>query len=116
MIAVGNDVVDLEDPAIAATHLRERFVARVCAGPERDALSRAANPKLRFWTLFAAKEAAYKVVCKLGPRPLFAHRKFVVADDLSRVEHEGASLKLRVETGEGWVHALVTSPFTLGLS
>jgi phosphopantetheinyl transferase (holo-ACP synthase) len=102
----GNDVVDLDDPLIAGAHLRERFVARVCAPVERERLARSPSPKALLWALFAAKEAAYKAVCKLGPAPVFAHRRFVVAEDFSRVQWGELTLKLRVEQTAAWVHAL----------
>ena len=55
---VGNDVVDLGDPSIRASHLSARFVARVCTDVERAALAEAADPKTLLWSFFAAKEAA----------------------------------------------------------
>ncbi len=106
MSVTGNDVVDLDDPQIAGTHLRERFVARVCAEPERVCLARSEAPKALLWSYFAAKEAAYKVVCKLGPTPVFAHRRFVVADDFKSVRFDEHALSLWLERGAGFVHAV----------
>ncbi len=103
---VGNDVVDLSDAA--DSHLSPRFVARVCAQSERVLLAASPAPKQLLWSLFAAKEAAFKVVSKLGPRPVFAHRKFVVAGDLRAVTYEGRVLSLWLEQAEGYVHALVS--------
>ena len=102
---VGNDVVDLRDPAIADHHLRARFIERVCDESERHTIATSPDPKRRLWTLFAAKEAAYEVAVKLGLEPGFAHRRFVVTVD--RVAFEGHSWTLRVEDGEDWVHAVV---------
>lgn len=105
---VGNDVVDLDDPAIAQTHLRERFLARVCAESERALL--AADPKRVLWSLFAAKEAAFKLLSKAGPGPLvFAHRKFVVSADFRSVVHDGRALWLRVDTDGPCLHAVTWS-------
>jgi phosphopantetheinyl transferase (holo-ACP synthase) len=106
---VGNDVVDLDEPAIATTHLRERFVARVCDASERDALARAPHPKVLLWSFFAAKEAAYKVVAKLGPPPPFAHRRFVVALDLRSVSFGSFSFRLKIEVEATYVHAVATT-------
>lgn len=105
---VGNDVVDLGDPATATSHLRERFVHRVCAESERAALARAESPRVHLWCLFAAKEAAYKLVCKRspGPPPPFAHRRFVVAEDLGSVRYDGHRLQLRVEVVLPRIHAV----------
>lgn len=99
---VGNDIVDLTDPLIAEHHRRQRFVARVCDGEERARIVTSAD----LWALFAAKEAAYKVLVKLGYAPGFAHREISVAPDLHAVGWRGHELALSVEKGEHYVHAL----------
>ncbi|MBK7859723.1 MAG: 4'-phosphopantetheinyl transferase superfamily protein [Archangiaceae bacterium] len=109
MRRVGDDVVDLDEPAIAASHLSARFVARVCAEPELEALAAAADRKRRLWSLFAAKEAAYKAVARGEPAPPFAHRRFVVSGDLESVRYGEQSLSLRVSIDGACVHAVVWS-------
>jgi len=101
-LRVGNDVVDLGDPHIAGHHLRPRFVARVCSDEERVRVRDARG----LWSLFAAKEAAYKVLVKLGFEPGFAHREIVVAEDLRSVRWRDVSLHLRVEATGDRVHAM----------
>ena len=64
---VGNDVVDLRDPDIARHHERSRFVARVCTPDEVARVAASDDPHRVLWTLFAAKEAGFKVVAKLTP-------------------------------------------------
>lgn len=110
-VYVGNDVVDLADPANAATHRHERFVERVCAEAERAALARAPDPHAYLWSLFAAKEAAYKVFDKLGRAPGFAHRRLEVAGDLCSVAYEDLRLHLwlDVDAAAGVVHALTST-------
>lgn len=108
MRRVGNDIVDLEDPAIAQSHLRERFVARVCCQSERALLAASAEPKVLLWSLFAAKEAAFKAISKLGPL-VFAHRRFVVSADLRSVTYEKHVLWLQVEVKGPCVHAVAWS-------
>lgn len=105
MNLVGNDVVDLDDAAIASSHLRARFVERVCHPTERVRVASARAPKVLLWSLFAAKEAAFKVVVKRGP-VVFAHRRFVVAEDLGSVGFEGLELRLRVQVSGSCVHAV----------
>jgi phosphopantetheinyl transferase (holo-ACP synthase) len=102
---VGNDVVDLTDPLISDYHRRERFVSRVCAAEERATVLTAAD----LWALFAAKEAAYKALTKLGHSPGFAHREILVAADLRAVSWRGRNLDLSVEKAEHHVHALAWS-------
>lgn len=106
MSLLGNDVVDLDDPAIARSHLRPRLVGRICGDAELARFGGALDPKVLLWSLFAAKEAAYKLVCKPGPPPLFAHRRFRVSNDHHSVEHEGRTFGLRVVVASGWVHAV----------
>jgi phosphopantetheinyl transferase (holo-ACP synthase) len=102
---VGNDVVDLTDPLISGHHRRERFVSRVCAAEERATVVTSAD----LWALFAAKEAAYKALTKLGHSPGFAHREILVAPDLRAVSWRGRDLLLSVEKAEHHVHAVAWS-------
>ena len=102
-------MVDLGDrPATTARH-RERFIRRVCAESEQALLlARGASDALLF-SLFVAKEAAFKVVCKLGPTPVFAHRKFVVAGDLRSVRYAEWSLHLGIDADAERVHAVAAT-------
>lgn len=111
MIQVGNDVVDLTDPANAATRRHARFAERVCAASEQAALAAARDPDTHLWSLFAAKEAAYKVVTKLGRAPGFAHRHLVVAEDLRSVSYDDLRLCLwlHADAAAGVVHALAST-------
>jgi phosphopantetheine--protein transferase-like protein len=106
---VGNDVVDLDDEDNLASQENPRFAERVCAPAELERLEAAEDRGSLLWSLFAAKEAAYKAVCKLGPRPVLGHRSFLVAPDLRRVEHHGRVLKLHVAVAASFVHAVVTT-------
>ena len=99
---VGNDVVDLGDPAIAHHHTNERFVARVCSAGE----ARRVRSRDDLWTMFAAKEAAYKALVQLGRSPGFAHRAIVVAADLRSVTWRDCVLSLRVGRDADSVHAV----------
>jgi phosphopantetheinyl transferase (holo-ACP synthase) len=102
---VGNDVVDLADPWIGGHHRRERFVSRVCAPEERERVATA----LDLWSLFAAKEAAYKALVKLGFSPGFAHREIRVEPGLREVRWRGYCLELSVTHDERQVHAVAWS-------
>jgi phosphopantetheine--protein transferase-like protein len=103
---VGNDVVDLGDSEISTSHLRERFVARVLSLRERESFERAPDAKVCLWAHFAAKEAAYKVLVKSPGAALLAHRQFEVAEDFSSVRHRETTLRLEVECGGAFVHAV----------
>jgi len=110
---VGNDVVDLDDPDNARSHQNERFVARVCTPSERAMLAAADDPTTLLWTLFAAKEAAYKIAAKLGPAPGFAHRRFEVAEDLAHVTDRATELRMwlhvEADPARRFVHAVATT-------
>lgn len=106
---VGNDVVFLADPEIAEHHRRSRFVERVCCEEEVRRISESDAPHRLLWSLFAAKEAAFKAVVKLRPGIPFAHRRFRVAPSLDEVVYDDLTLWLRVVGGPAWVHAVVTT-------
>lgn len=103
---VGNDVVDLGDPDNQASFGRPGYVERVCTPAERRAVEAAADPERTFWALFAAKEASYKLLVKLGEEPGLAHRSIEVAPDFGSARYHDHDLRLTVEHTEGWVHAL----------
>lgn len=105
-MAIGNDVVDLGDAAIAAAPLRERYVRRVLTDAECARLEKAADPKALFWAHFAAKEATYKAVAQVRPAPGFAHRRFLVAEDLASVRFDDLVLSSKVEVSAERVHAV----------
>ena len=67
---VGDDVVDLGDPEARAVH--PRFDARVFGTAERALLAASREPECLRWVLWAAKEAAWKLAAKRGPRPIFS--------------------------------------------
>jgi phosphopantetheinyl transferase (holo-ACP synthase) len=78
-VFVGNDVVDLGDPRTQGRFKDERFVSRVLAPAELEAVRTAPDPDLELWCRWAAKEAGFKVVSKLlGSPPVFVHRAFQV--------------------------------------
>jgi len=105
---VGNDVVDLSDQDVrCAPH--PRFDARVFAAGERAALDASgARTRLR-WMLWAAKEAAYKLVRKRDPRVSFSPRRFVVRLDArleGEVEHAGRVYAVRLGNAGDALHAV----------
>jgi 4'-phosphopantetheinyl transferase superfamily len=106
---VGDDVVDLDDPAVARTH--PRFADRITSPEERVMLAHVppGERTLLLWSLFAAKEAAFKVTAKLAASPVFAHASYVVAPDFASVRWESRDLALGVVRGDGFVHAVATT-------
>lgn len=88
---LGNDVVDLSHRRSREWLRETRFIERVLADTERAWLE-AGSPgsrTIRLWTIWAAKEAGYKVLCKaMAKRPVFLHRDFRARLELSP-EDEG---------------------------
>ena len=106
---VGNDVVALGSAEAAASSEREGYAERVCSPAELERLRASPHPPLLLWQLFAAKEAAYKVVVKLAPTTLLAHRLFEVSPELTQVRHGDLVLPLWLDTTAQRVHAVVTT-------
>lgn len=109
---VGNDVVDLRDPEARPGSTHPRFDARVFTDDERAALAgRAAAGRLR-WSLWAAKESAFKAARKLDPGVRFLPRRFAVRmlDDLqAEVCHGMGRFHVWLEQAQDWVHAVAAS-------
>ncbi len=78
---IGNDLVDLCAREASGKSGDARFVRRVFTAREAELIAGAANPDRALWTLWAAKEAAYKVARKLRPDAIFAHSRYEVTVD-----------------------------------
>lgn len=78
MPGVGNDVVDLRDPDNRGKSGDDRFLARVFTAEERALIAGAAAPDRLLWSLWAAKEAAYKAVSGGGAGLCSVPRRYPV--------------------------------------
>ena len=67
MPGVGNDVVDLKDPENIGKNRDDRFLCRVFTAGERELIASVPSPDTLLWSLWAAKEAAYKAVSSADP-------------------------------------------------
>lgn len=113
-LLVGNDVVDLSDPRMHAKHDDERFVRRVLADEEREAVAASGEPGRFLWALWAAKEAGFKVASKRRHTvPPFVHAAFVVrlaegGGDawMGVVHYEELELPVTVYRRPGVLHAV----------
>lgn len=114
---VGTDVVDLADPRTADRHSDARFLQRVFTSSEQELICNAAAARCEVWSLWAAKEAAYKVASKLrGSPPVFAHSSFAViwhdcGEGVRRgaVSYDGTVIPVDVSWDRHRVHALAVS-------
>lgn len=106
---VGNDVVDLRDPDSHPATLHPRFDARVFGSGERRAIARAADPRAVRWSLWAAKEAAYKVARKRDAGVPFVPVRFRVelgALGTAEVTHGDRRFDVSIGFRDGAVHAV----------
>jgi len=108
---LGNDVIDLGDPETRPGACHPRFDARVFTPEERAALAAAADPNRLRWSLWAAKEAAYKCLKQLAPGTCFSPVRFGVrlaADQTGSVEFGGRRLRVALFSEGDALHAVAT--------
>ncbi|MCX6129712.1 MAG: 4'-phosphopantetheinyl transferase superfamily protein [Proteobacteria bacterium] len=100
---LGNDIVDLN---FVDDH-HTRFAQRILSPIEIDRFPDASqNPSL-LWSLWAAKESAYKAMrqtAKIG----FHHREFQVAADCQSIQYFEESLALKITQDGALIFALAT--------
>jgi phosphopantetheinyl transferase (holo-ACP synthase) len=78
---VGNDVVDLKHPENQGKIRDDRFLGRVFTAEERGRIAVAARPETFLWALWAAKEAAFKVISRDDPTVRSTPRKYAILLD-----------------------------------
>ncbi len=105
---LGNDIVDLGDPESRPGARHPRFDARVFTREERAALAEAKDPERLRWSLWAAKEAAYKCLKKLAPEAGFSPVRFAVRLETGRVDCGGWRLRVALFAEGDALHAIAT--------
>lgn len=106
---IGNDVVDLGDEDSAVRRHHVRFDTRVFAAEELDLLASSADPEHLRWSMWAAKEAAFKLLKACSATVVFAPSSFVVRPsgrDTATVEVDGTSLSVDFQRTSSYVHAI----------
>jgi phosphopantetheinyl transferase (holo-ACP synthase) len=73
---VGNDVVDLKEPANAGKSGDSRFLKKILTDAEIKFVKNADNPDTALWSLWACKETAYKAIKKSFPDTAFVPRRW----------------------------------------
>jgi len=107
---IGVDVVDLADPSIGTQHMDPRFLSRLLTQAEADRLesAEAAVRGRLLWTLWAAKEAAFKAARLDGYAGPFVRADFIVGVDADAgVESPSGAYQLRFHGDAHQVHAIV---------
>jgi len=75
---VGNDVVDLREPANAGKSQDSRFLKKILTNAEIEFIQNAENHDTTLWSHWACKETAYKVLKKSFPDAAFLPRQWTV--------------------------------------
>jgi phosphopantetheinyl transferase (holo-ACP synthase) len=112
---VGNDVVDLKEPENRGKSGDDRFLDRIFTVDERELIAGAQSPDTLLWSLWAAKEAAYKAVSGGDPSVCSIPRRYRVLLDggeasgaIDAVQGSEGRLAGRVITPRGGVALRIT--------
>jgi phosphopantetheinyl transferase (holo-ACP synthase) len=119
---IGNDVMDLLDPRCQGRRKDDRLLGRILLPEERawvDEVTSESAWAVRLWALWAAKESAFKVYCKLVGDGTFRPRSFLCRleaearpDDpsITRIRGEveaadpGLSVTIEGSSNQSYVH------------
>ena len=75
---VGNDIVDLREPANAGKSRDSRFLKKILTDAEIDFVQNAENPDKALWSFWSCKETAYKIIKKKCVDAAFLPRRWTV--------------------------------------
>lgn len=114
---LGNDLVDLTDPAAQTQAANPRFLQRILTPRELAVLEQAPDRHRQLWAFWALKEAAFKAGRQHEPALRFLPRQFEVdwpektgwighGQVLCRVLTPVGPLAGQLNGGADWVHAL----------
>lgn len=95
-VAIGNDIVDLNDSDATGIIDNKRFIARVFTAQEQKLIFGCGEPERILWAIWACKESAYKAMRRINAGTIFCHKNFAVDPDLSMVAYEDYHLDCRV--------------------
>src|SRR5512145_1317204 len=75
---VGNDIIDLKDPANVQKSTDLRFLRKILTDAEIEQVRDSSDPDRALWSLWACKEAAFKVMKKRAGDAAFMPRRWFV--------------------------------------
>jgi len=113
---VGNDVVDLREPANTGKSQDSRFLKKILTDVEIDFVKNAENSDEALWSFWACKETAYKVIKKTFPGIAFLPRQWQVtfgktkskkSDGLVKVPDTG-DVYIRLFSNPDYIHCVGT--------
>lgn len=115
---IGNDIIDLQYVEWPP-YQHIRYLERVCTSAEAGAVRGSGNPARSLATVWAAKEAAFKLLSRSSnlvhfvPREFvtdFAQRSSLSSCDELRVSHHGTQTGVSILETTQWLHAVAKSP------
>lgn len=89
-----NDIVDLNDRDARFERIHPRFFKRVFTEKEQQVARQ--NPRLFYWAIWAAKEAAFKWVVQKQGNTVFSHKLFEVDENLSFVSYQNQKIDVEI--------------------
>lgn len=89
---VGNDVVDLKEPANTGKSKDSRFLKKILTDAEIEFVQNKENPDAALWSHWACKETAYKVINKSFPAAAFLPRQWQVIFKKSQSTHSNGEI------------------------
>lgn len=105
-IAIGNDLVDLQDPHCINKHLNTRFLSKVCSEQEIAFIERSENAHVTLWSMWAIKEATYKALKKSLSQLTFVPVRFICNETFSECSWNGYTCVVDLQVNSNYVHAL----------
>ncbi|MGB5392008.1 MAG: 4'-phosphopantetheinyl transferase superfamily protein [Thermoanaerobaculia bacterium] len=107
---VGNDVVDIRHPLCQPDAIHPRFDNRVFSAREIALLAATDRVHQMRWSLWAAKESAFKALRKLDSRARFVPRDFAVqlSGAQAEVSHRLGRFGVWLDHTDHWVHAVAS--------
>lgn len=100
---VGNDVVDLREPANTGKSQDSRFLKKILTDVEMEFVKNAGNSDEALWSFWACKETAYKVIKKTFPDVAFLPRRWPVTFDKSKSKKSDGLVKVP-DKGDIYIH------------
>ncbi|MCX5849518.1 MAG: 4'-phosphopantetheinyl transferase superfamily protein [Deltaproteobacteria bacterium] len=91
---VGNDVVDLKEPANAGKSRDSRFLKKILTNAEIEFVQNAGNSDAALWSHWACKETAYKVVKKSFSDVAFLPRQWPVTFRMTKSKYSDGEVTI----------------------
>lgn len=106
-ILLGIDVVDIRTIDSREAYDNDAFLKRVFTKTEQQFIKEDKNPFMRFWSIWACKEAAYKALSAYYPEIIFAWRKYQTDKNMSQIQFGIHKLRTSItQLGEKGLYAL----------